>query len=129
MYFRKRYFPWLVTIGFMIPALLCAEVKSWTGFGGDSNWTNPLNWSGGALPSPADDVLLDNSDLPVSYQVILPATSVVLKSILISPSPGRNIELILPAENIIVNGLTVTGPGYGLELRAGAIFRNSSGLS
>ncbi|MEJ0079414.1 MAG: hypothetical protein WDM78_00250 [Puia sp.] len=106
-----------------------AETKSWTGFGGDANWTNPLNWSGSSLPQPADDILLDNSDLPVSYQVTLPDTAVTLKSILISPSPGRNIELVLPVSNAIINGLTVTGPGYGIELRAGAIFRNASGLS
>jgi hypothetical protein len=72
---------------------------------------------------------LDNSDLPVSYQVTLPNGTILLKSILISPSPGRNIELTLPASNSTVNALTVTGPGYGIELRAGAIFRNASGLS
>jgi hypothetical protein len=81
------------------------------------------------LPKSTDDVLLDNSVLPVSYQVTLPDTAVILKTILISPSPGRNIELILPVSNTILNGLTVTGPGYGIELNAGAIFRNASGLS
>ncbi|HEY2348704.1 MAG TPA: hypothetical protein VGH64_06795, partial [Puia sp.] len=109
--------------------MLLAGIKSWTGFGGDARWTNPLNWSGGSLPISTDDVLLDNSDLPVSYQVILPDGMIILKSILISPSPGRNIELILPSSNTITNALTVTGPGYGIELRAGAIFRNASGLS
>ncbi len=48
---------------------------------------------------------------------------------MISPSPGRNIELILPVSNTIISALTVTGPGYGIELNAGAIFRNASGLS
>lgn len=109
--------------------MLSAEIKSWTGFGGDASWTNPLNWSGNSVPQTTDDVLLDNSLLPVAYQVTLPDSAVVLKSILISPSPGRNIELILPKSNIIINGLTVTGPGYGIELKAGAIFRNASGLS
>ncbi len=113
----------------MSPAILLAETKSWTGFGGDASWINPLNWSGSSLPKSTDDVLLDNSDLPVSYQVTLPDAAVILKSILISPSPGRNIELVLPVSNAIVNGLTVTGPGYGIELNAGAIFRNASGLS
>jgi hypothetical protein len=129
MYFPKHYFCWLILFSVLSPAILLAEVKSWTGYGGDAVWTNPLNWSGGSVPQQTDDVLLNNSDLPVSYQVTLPATAVILKSILISPSPGRNIELILPVTNSIVNGLTVTGPGYGIELEAGAIFRNSSGLS
>ncbi len=37
--------------------------------------------------------------------------------------------MILPATNSIINAFTVTGPGYGIELNAGAIFRNASGLS
>jgi hypothetical protein len=129
MHFSKRYLHWLILVGLICPAILTAEIKSWTGYGGDANWTNPLNWSGSSLPLPNDDVLLDNGDLPVSYQVNLPPTAIILKSILISPSPGRNIELILPSANNVPNALTVTGPGYGIELKAGAIFRNASGLS
>ena len=119
----------LFFLNLLFPAILLAETKSWTGFGGDGSWINPLNWSGNSLPKSADDVLLDNSVLPVSYQVTLPDTSIKLKTIMISPSPGRNIELILPVSNAIINALTVTGPGYGIELNAGAIFRNASGLS
>jgi hypothetical protein len=129
MFVIKHYFCWLFLFKLFCPAILLAETKSWTGFGGDANWTNPLNWSGGSLPQSTDDVLLDNGDLPVSYQVMLPDAGVILRSIVISPSPGRNIELILPVSNNIINGLTVTGPGYGIELKAGAIFRNASGLS
>ena len=129
MCFIKRYFLWFVFFSLISPAVLLAEIKSWTGFGGNASWTNSLNWSGNSLPQPTDDVLLDNSELPVSYQVTLPDAAVILKSILISPSPGRDIELVLPASNAIINGLTVTGPGYGIELKAGAIFRNASGLS
>jgi hypothetical protein len=32
---------------------------TWVGAGGDFNWGNPLNWSGGALPGPADDAVID----------------------------------------------------------------------
>jgi hypothetical protein len=106
-----------------------ADSKFWTGFGGDSEWSNPLNWSNGSLPLTTDDVLLDNEALPVSYQVYLPDIVVVLKTLHIIPSPGRNIELILPNTNVSSEALTVTGPGYGIELNAGAIFRNASGLS
>jgi hypothetical protein len=111
------------------PLALIAENKTWTGYGGDTNWLNPLNWSGAELPRSADDVILDNRDMPVSYQVILPATAIILKTIRIEPSPGRNIELVLPDSNKIINALTVTGPGYGIELGAGAVFRNTSGLT
>jgi hypothetical protein len=125
----KRSCHCLVIFILFCPAILLAGTKLWTGFGGDGKWSNPLNWSASSLPQSTDDVLLDNGDLPVSYQVNLPNAAVILRSIVISPSPGRNIELILPASNSITNGLTVTGPGYGIELKAGAIFRNASGLS
>jgi hypothetical protein len=123
-----------VVLGFIIfcllfPVSLAAETKTWTGYGGDRDWQNPLNWSGSNLPQPADDVLLDNRDMPVSYSVNLPVSAVTLRTIRIAPSPGRNIELVLPATSIITNALAVTGPGYGIELDAGAIFRNASGLS
>jgi len=81
------------------------------------------------MPLSTDDVLLDNGDLPVSYQVILPDQQVVLRTLQIKPSPGRNIELILPVSNILTDAFSVTGPGYGIALCAGAIFRNASGLS
>jgi hypothetical protein len=129
MCFCKYYLNWFCILFLFCPAILVAETKSWTGYGGDANCSNPLNWSGGNLPLSTDDVLLDNSDLPVSYQVILPDGSVVLKTILINPSLGRNIELVLPASNKTTNAFSATGPGYGIELKAGAIFRNASGLS
>ncbi|HEY4935752.1 MAG TPA: hypothetical protein VII44_04195 [Puia sp.] len=106
-----------------------AETKAWTGYGGDTNWSNPLNWAGLSLPQATDDVILDNSDLPVSFLVILPDGAVVIRTLVINPSPGRNIELVLPATNKITDAFTVTGPGYGIELNAGAVFRNASGIS
>jgi hypothetical protein len=112
-----------------VPFVLIAEIKTWTGYGGDTHWSNPLNWSGVALPLPTDDVLLDNGDLPVSFSVILPDGVVVIRTLRIKPSPGRNIELILPSSNLFTDAFTVTGPGYGIDLYAGAIFRNASGIS
>ncbi|HSZ33326.1 MAG TPA: hypothetical protein VK772_08440 [Puia sp.] len=133
MHFRiilsaQRFFSFLIVF-ISFAYISFADTKSWTGFGGDSDWSNPINWSNGSLPLPTDDVLLDNTSLPVSYQIYLPDIVVVLKTLHIIPSPGRNIELILPNTNVSLDALTVTGPGYGIELNAGAIFRNASGLS
>jgi hypothetical protein len=119
----------LFLLSILFPVHLFAETKTWTGYGGDSNWLNPLNWSGITTPVSTDDILLDNGDLPVSYQVRLPDIAIVLRTLCIRPSPGRNIELILPASNTRTNALSVTGPGYGIELFAGAIFRNASGIN
>jgi hypothetical protein len=118
-----------IYISFLFPALLFANTRTWTGYGGDKNWSNPFNWSGAALPQSTDDILLDNRDIPVSFLINLPDSAVIVRTIIINPSPGRNIELVLPVTNKITNALTVTGPGYGIELKDGAIFRNASGLS
>jgi hypothetical protein len=126
--FRRNIYE-LIFLVALLPSYGNAETITWTGYGGDSNWSNPLNWSGQHLPQATDDVLLDNGDMPVSYQVLLPDVAVVLKTVLIRPSPGRNIELILPASNIVADAFSVTGPGYGIDLNAGAIFRNASGLT
>ena len=119
----------LLLFGSLFPMRMLAEIKNWTGYGGDVNWANPMNWSGASLPGSTDDVWLDNSAVPLSYQVMLPDTAVTVRTLRIRPSPGRNIELFLPASNKVANGFTVTGPGYGIELDAGAVFRNASGLS
>ncbi len=106
-----------------------ADTKIWTGFGGNTNWSNPLNWSGLNIPQSSDDVVLDNSEMPLSYLVTLPDSSVQIRTLIVKPSPGQNIEIVLPASNKITNAFTASGPGYGIELDAGAIFRNASGVS
>ncbi len=39
----------------------CAEIVTWDGGGGDSLWTNALNWSTDAVPLSTDDVFIDAS--------------------------------------------------------------------
>jgi hypothetical protein len=36
-----------------------AATVTWSGAGGDELWSNPANWSGGALPTSLDDVVID----------------------------------------------------------------------
>ena len=35
-----------------------AETRTWTGGANDGVWHNPANWSGEAVPSPADDTVV-----------------------------------------------------------------------
>jgi hypothetical protein len=122
----KRFglFLWLT-----IPFMALGEVKTWTGNGGDGLWATPKNWSGGSLPGIADDVLLDNGEFPGSYQVLLPDQTITIRTLTITPSGGNIIELILPASNKETDALTVTGPGYGILLNTGAVFRNACGIT
>ena len=101
--------------------------KKWDGGAGNTQWNNALNWTGNALPTTTDDVVLDNSLVVGNYNVVFPATAVTVRSITISPATSRAIELTLPASNTLVPGLTVTGPGYGMIINSGGTFRNSSG--
>ena len=41
------------------PAAFCATV-TWDAGGGDSNWSNPSNWSTNSLPNSSDDVIITN---------------------------------------------------------------------
>jgi hypothetical protein len=96
---------------------------------GDGSWSNPINWSGGSLPLSTEDVLLDNSVLNGSYLVMLPiSTAVSVKTITIAPAGPNTIELIIPSANTMIPCFG-TGPGYGILLNAGAIFRNSAAVS
>jgi hypothetical protein len=112
-----------------IPFFLPGQVKTWTGNGGDGRWSNPVNWLNAMLPAATDDILLDNGDFPGSYQVTLPDQAITVRTITISPSPGNQIELILPPGNTLNDAVNITGPGYGLLLNSGAVFRNSSGAA
>lgn len=128
-HYKKAIFCWLTISLILAPVLLMADTKFWTGFGGNTDWANPLNWSGLNLPLSSDDVILDNSEMPLSYLVTLPDSTVIIRTLTVKPSPGQNIEIVLPASNKNANAFTASGPGYGIELNAGAIFRNASGIS
>lgn len=42
-----------VTLNYQIPF-------TWTGLGGDANWSTPANWLGGAVPNPTDSAYFNN---------------------------------------------------------------------
>jgi hypothetical protein len=126
---KKAIFYRLIILSILAPEFLMADTKFWTGYGGNTDWANPLNWSGLNIPQSSDDVILDNSEMPLSYLVTLPDSSVKIRTLIVKPSPGQNIEIVLPASNKNANAFTASGPGYGIELNAGAIFRNASGIS
>lgn len=128
IWFWKKIFPILIgCIAFFQNSF--GSIKTWTGGGGDGQWSNSANWNGGLVPLPADDVILDNSIVLSDYTVVFPNTGVIVKSIIIGPLTGRIIQLILPSSNLVEPALTATGPGYGLIINSGGIFQNASGLT
>lgn len=106
-----------------------ALTKTWTGLGADGLWATAANWNNNSLPAATDDVLLDNTGIAADYTVTLPNTAVHVKTISLSPGATRIIRLLLPATNTVAPALTVSGPGYGILINSGGVFRNESGLS
>jgi hypothetical protein len=104
---------------------------TWDGGGGDNQWTNPANWAGDTLPTPSDAVILDNRFVSGNYTVTLPAgtTTVAVQSLTIRPTAGASIEVVVPATNLAMPALVAQGAVYGLDVQAGGVFRNASGIS
>lgn len=107
-----------------------AQIK-WDGGGGDGLWGTAANWVGDVIPVNTDNVLLDNSIVPGSYTVTLPGGSVIttVSTLIITPSTGNTITLLLPSSNTAIPGLAITGAGDAIVLNNGAVFQNSSGVA
>ncbi len=76
---------------------------AWTGLGGSNLWSNPANWSGGAIPSSTSDVVINNPT--ASLSVVLDAGPVTVRSLTLN-------------ERLIINrGVTLSSPG---EINLGA---------
>ncbi|RYY29546.1 MAG: hypothetical protein EOO04_07165, partial [Chitinophagaceae bacterium] len=107
-----------------------AQIR-WDGEAGDGFWTNPQNWVGNQVPLAIDRVILDNSLVTGSYEVIIGpgAVQVMVSNVHLAPVAGETISLVIPTDNTLAPALVCTGDGYGLILERGAIFRNASGAS
>lgn len=119
----------LISLSILFISSTVFSQKRWDGGGGNNDWYTSTNWTTNNFPVVSDNVILDNSIVPTSYSVVLPPILTTVKSITITPSANRTIELILPATNTVVPGLVVNGPGFGLIINSGGIFRNSSGAA
>jgi hypothetical protein len=120
----------LVILCFFSSSIVHAQIR-WDGGGADGQWTTAANWTGDQVPAATDDVLLNNSIVPGNYIVHLPAGTAVttVRSLTIEPVAGNVIEVMLHGSNTANPAFIAMGPGYGLRLSAGGIFRNASGVS
>lgn len=73
---RVRLSAVLVALAWMLNATHSPGATiSWSGTGGNDLWSNPLNWTGGALPTVGDDVVI-NVPEDVTVRMDSPNTSV-----------------------------------------------------
>lgn len=106
-----------------------AQVK-WDGGGDGFSWNDATNWVGDIVPGTSDDVLLDNSILSGTYTVFLPTSSVMIRSLTLTPNPATFITLQLPFSNTLSsNAFVTTGTGYTVTINSGGAFDNSANVS
>jgi len=116
-----------------VPVARAATI-TWDGGGDGSSWNDPANWVGDAIPTSADEVVLDNSVVAGNYTVNLPggAVTTAIAKLTITPAAGNTITLILPNTNTNNPGFNVGDAAAGTDdiiLNEGAVLRNSSGAS
>lgn len=123
--------PFLILLFFIQPYIVTATLVTWDGEAGDGLWSSAANWNNNVVPSPGDDVLLDNSLLAGNYSVSLPGgtITVTLLTITIAPAGSNTIILLLPAFNTANPGLLITGTGDALVINKGGVLKNSSRVS
>jgi len=119
----------LLGLGMSI-AFICFGQKKWDGGGNNTQWSNDLNWSPDGIPSPSDDVLLDNSLFPGSYLVELPSGNSLadIHSLSIGTSPNI-ITLLLPVTNTATTALNLSGTGDVIIIGNNGVLRNASGAN
>ena len=112
----------------MVPAF---GQRYWDGEGGDNQWNNSLNWQGDSLPALGQEVILDNSVVHASYDVMLPADSqqVNIARLNILPQAANVIRVRIPKENKVSPALILTAPGYSMLIGMGGVFENASGAT
>lgn len=104
--------------------------KRWDGEGGDSLWSNSLNWRPNGIPTNRDTVILDNQWIHSNYQVYLPDSMVTAyaHSIRIQPSTYR-ISLIIPLTNTAAPALSLNALDTAIYIDNGGSLINNSGAS
>jgi hypothetical protein len=98
---------------------------TWTGLGGDNQWTTPLNWSGIALPTNLDDVTISGAIGTIQLQ----SASANVASL------DLNSDLSVTSSTLQINGkltvqpartLSVTGSGASVAANGATVIDNAN---
>jgi hypothetical protein len=111
-----------------------AATKKWDGDGqlANTDWNKAANWAPNGVPTNTEMVLLDNSILAGSYDIILPNTAVTVNRLTISPAINNKITLTLPITNTLTTAFTVGDNVAGtgdIIINNGGVLKNLSGAS
>jgi len=87
---------------------------SWTGMGTDTLWSNSDNWSGGVVPGPADDVLIDAGAANPTVRFTSDAGAATVRSLRLNESmimTGGSLRV--STTSVLRSSLTVMGGTIG----------------
>ncbi len=103
-------------------------VRTWDGEGGDSSWSNAVNWHPNGLPAPTDTILLTNALVPHSYHVQLPTGTMgaTIAALMIAPENPFTITLEIPSTNTASPALQLMAPDTCMRIKQGGVIINRS---
>ena len=119
----------LMGINFILISLTGWSQIKWDGGGGDSLWSNPINWYPDGVPGVNDLVYLDNEWVATDYVVAMPggSTTISIQSLHLQPGTSRQITLTLPLSNTASPGLNLSSTDTAFFIGKGGVFINASG--
>lgn len=104
----------LVAAGLLSPAF--AATITWTNGGGDGLWSTATNWTGGSgVPTSSDDVILDNTNVPGSYTVVLNGATVGATKTLKIGYAGNVNTITLQVSSTATPAVTFAGDGTSID--------------
>ncbi|CUS77662.1 T9SS type A sorting domain-containing protein [Candidatus Kryptobacter tengchongensis] len=127
----------LFLIVFSLAVTLFAQTtKKWDGEGGDNLWTTAANWNPNGVPTDADSVVLDNTYISGSYDVIIPHDSslgkAICKKLVIGYAGNQNTIRLILFSNASVDALKFGDSQSGNDdfvIDQGGVFINASNAS
>ncbi|PJA95347.1 MAG: hypothetical protein CO129_12205 [Ignavibacteriales bacterium CG_4_9_14_3_um_filter_34_10] len=123
---KKSRFLFSTILLFNFTVITFGQIK-WDGGASTTSWTDAANWSGNAVPTDADSIILDNTYVSGNYSVNLaPESSQTVKSLQIGYTGNVNtITLIVSGPT--TNALILDGGGASaLYLADGGVLSNQS---
>ena len=97
----------LLICSVVVRASSFAATATWSGAGGDYLWSNPANWTGGALPGATDDVVID---VPGDVTVRMNAPHTTVRSLQCQES-----FFLESGPFTVTNGTSVVNGAFGMK--------------
>jgi hypothetical protein len=121
---RTARFLAAIVAGLLVPASAQAADRVYVGPGG-GDWNVAANWSGGAVPGPADTAIVNGAAVAVHVSPNQAAGSVELRSARLSVAAGARLSVL---SRLTLVTARLTGPG-AIDVSPAGLVSTSGGLT